>query len=163
MKTWVKLVTVGASLLIIDVFTKLYVVYNIAKMSWLHPFYPYGGIGVFKNALGIDLTINYVENKGAAWGCFSAYSNVLFYLRIFIVLSLVIFLIYSKFPFKKALPFCLIITGAVGNILDYIFYGHVVDMIHFKVGSYSYPVFNFADMIITMGILWVFFSLFKKQ
>ena len=162
MKTWIKLIIIAAALLAVDIATKFYTFHHITKMSWLHPFYPYGGVGVFKNFFGIGLSINYVENKGAAWGCFSSYSNILFYLRILIVIALVVFLIYSKFPFKKALPFCLIITGAVGNILDYIFYGHVVDMIHFKIGTYSFPVFNVADMVITAGIIWVFFSLFKK-
>lgn len=162
MKTWMKLLITGFLLLSIDMATKFYTFHHVAKMSWIHPVYPYGGIGVFKDFLGTSFSINYVGNTGAAWGCFSAYSNVLFYLRIVIVLALIVFLIYSKFSFKKAMPFCLIVTGAIGNILDRIFYGHVVDMFHFKIGSYSYPVFNVADTFITIGIIWIFFSLFKK-
>jgi signal peptidase II len=129
-------------------------------MSWFYPFYPYGGIGVFKDFLGMSLSINHVENIGAAWGAFSAYSGVLFYLRILIIASLIYYLIHSKFSFKRSIPFSLIIIGAIGNILDSIFYGHVIDMIHFKFGAYSYPLFNVADATITIGVIWFLISSF---
>jgi signal peptidase II len=49
------------------------------------------------------------------------------------------------------LGFALIISGAIGNILDRLFYGHVVDYILFHTQTWSFAVFNLADSFITMG------------
>jgi len=49
-------------------------------------------------------------------------------------------------------PFALILTGAVGNVLDYFVYGHVIDMLHFVLWTYDFPVFNIADSLITLGV-----------
>jgi signal peptidase II len=164
MKKWIKLVLLSVILLSIDISIKWYVHSNIPKMSWLYPLYPYGGIGVFKDIFGVGFSINYVQNPGAAWGFFSSYSDYLFYFRIIIILSLIIYLIYSKPSLKKAVGICLIVTGAVGNIIDHILYGFVVDMFYFTFGSYSFPVFNVADSLITIGIGWILLgSVFTSQ
>ena len=166
MKKWIKLISISATLLIIDIIIKRYVYMYVPKMSFAHPFYPYGGIAVFNNIFGVSFSINFVQNPGAAWGAFSSYSTYLFYLRILIIVGLIIYLIYTNPGFKKALGFCLIVAGAIGNILDYIFYGYVVDMFYFTFGSYSYPVFNVADSMITVGIIWVLLGslfFFKKE
>lgn len=47
--------------------------------------------------------------------------------------------------------FALIIAGAIGNLLDRLFYGHVVDYILFYIQSWSFAVFNLADSFITIG------------
>ena len=160
MNKWIKLILLGIILILIDAATKWYVHLNIPKMSWLHPVYPYGGIGIFKDFFGISFSINYVQNPGAAWGAFASYSDYLFYFRIVIVVSLIVYLILSCPPFKKAVGICLILTGAIGNIIDHIVYGYVVDMFYFTSGLYSFPVFNVADSLITVGIFWVLFDSF---
>lgn len=157
MKKWIKLLSFLVILILIDMGSKYYVLHHVEKMSWMHPFFPYGGIGIFKDFYGISFSINLVENTGAAWGIFSKYPHVLFYVRIAIIIGLVIYLIGFSKDRKKEIPLILIISGAVGNILDYIFYQKVIDMFHFRFGDYSYPVFNFADFLITMGIIWLFF------
>lgn len=163
MKKWIKLIVICIILLLTDVIIKRLVFINVAKMSLLHPNYPYGGIGIFRDFLGISFSINYVQNPGAAWGAFSGYTSLLFYLRIIITIFLIGYLFRSNPSFGRALGFCLIITGALGNIIDYIVYGHVVDMFYFTFGKYSYPVFNLADSLITVGILWLIFSSFFKK
>nr|WP_116301682.1 signal peptidase II [Alkalilimnicola ehrlichii] len=45
----------------------------------------------------------------------------------------------------------LILGGAVGNLIDRVAYGHVVDFIHFYIGDWSWPIFNVADIAITVG------------
>ncbi|MBU6446833.1 MAG: signal peptidase II, partial [Verrucomicrobia bacterium] len=50
-------------------------------------------------------------------------------------------------------PIWLVVTGAIGNVLDYCLYGHVIDFIHFTFWGYSFPIFNVADSCITIGIL----------
>ncbi len=164
MNKWVKLILISLFLLSLDSALKYFVQKNVPRME--EHFYPYGGIGVFENFFGISLSLNYVENKGAAWGSFANYSTLLFYARVFIVLGLIVYLILANLTFKKLFPYWLVITGAIGNILDYIFYGHVVDMIHFVFGSYSFAVFNLADAMISAGILLLIiesFPSFKKR
>jgi len=163
MRRWIKLLILFIFLILIDIGTKNYVFHNVQKMSWLHPFYPYGGIGVFKDFLGISFSINLVENTGAAWGLFSKYPHVLFFIRVFIVIGLVVYLAIFNKDKRKDIPLILIITGAIGNILDIIFYKKVIDMFHFRFWNYSYPVFNFADFFITLGIILLFFTFISRK
>lgn len=164
MKKWIKLISVCLIFLLIDIVSKRYVQTHIPRMSLLHPFYPYGGIAVFKDFLGIGFSINYVQNPGAAWGTFSSYSTYLFAFRVIITLGLLIYLIIKNPSMKKAFGICLILTGAIGNILDHIFYGFVVDMFYFTFGSsHSFPVFNVADSLISIGIVWLLFFTFSSK
>lgn len=163
MKRWIRLVILFVVLIVIDVGLKFYVSHYIEKMSWKHPFYPYGGIGVFKDFFGISFSINFVENTGAAWGIFSKYPHFLFYFRIIIVIGLVIYLVFFNKDKRKDIPLMLLITGAVGNILDFIFYKKVIDMFHFKFWGHSYPIFNFADFLITFGIIWLLIIFFIEK
>lgn len=126
--------------------------------------YPYGGIGVFKNVFGgIQFSIVHVQNLGAAWGIFSAYSEYLLWIRIIIIGALLVYLLFGVKQRKKQIPIILIITGAIGNILDFAFYGHVIDMLYFKFWGFSYPIFNFADCFITIGIFLLFSLNLRKK
>lgn len=148
----------------IDVLTKYYTYHFIPAMEHSPFKYPYGGIGVFKNLFGgIQFSIVYVKNLGAAWGIFSAYSEYLLWIRITIIGALFLYLLFGVKQTKQQLPIILIITGAIGNILDFSLYGHVVDMLYFKFWGFSYPIFNFADCFITIGIFLLFFLNLKKK
>ncbi len=148
-------------LLLFDFLSKYYTNLSIPKMSYLHPLYPFGGIPIFQDFLGSSLSINFVQNKGAAWGLFSGMPNLLFYSRIIIVIALMVYTVFFNSQKKRDPPLFLILTGALGNILDTIIYGYVVDMIHFTFGSYSFPVFNCADAMIFSGIFWLFLLSFR--
>lgn len=135
-----------------DAILKAYVHLSIPVMNVSSPIYPYDGIGVFRNWHGIDFAITHVINKGAAWGAFASLQQYLLYARIAIISGLITYLFFIKAdPFRK---FCLtlIATGAIGNVVDYFVYGHVIDMFYFIFWGYSYPVFNIADSVIFCGI-----------
>jgi signal peptidase II len=135
-----------------DVFLKAYIHHNLSMMSAASPIYPYGGIGVFKGWHGIDFAIVHVLNKGAAWGMLSSFQDYLLYLRLVIIGGLLTYLFFVKqSPYNKW-ALTLIATGAIGNVIDYFVYGHVVDMFYFVLWGYSYPVFNIADSAIFCGI-----------
>ena len=114
--------------------------------------YPYGGIGVFKNFLGISLSLNYVGNTGAAWGMLSNYSFALLIGRLFLVSLLVWYLLRGRGPTLRLSAITLIVAGAIGNIFDMLVYKHVIDMVKFVFWGYHYPVFNIADVAICTGI-----------
>ncbi|HSX38426.1 MAG TPA: signal peptidase II [Chlamydiales bacterium] len=144
-------------LLCVDIASK------IGAIVWIPPIfrgeYPFGGIGVFSNFFGISFSLNYIENTGAAWGMFPGYPSLLFGIRVMVILGLIAYLIFHN---KKEL--WLIAVGAIGNALDFILYGHVIDFFHFTFWGYSFPVFNFADSYITIGALClIFFEFFKKS
>jgi signal peptidase II len=131
-------------------------------MGWNAPYFPYGGIGVFENWQGIDFSINHVMNLGAAWGIFSNFHQALFYARVGIIGAMIVYLCFFSAREQKT-PLLMIITGALGNVLDHLLYGHVIDMFYFRFWGYSFPVFNIADSVIFCGIVWLFIQSFLKK
>ncbi len=147
----------GISLLIlsIDVFSKYWTHANLPLMGYAFPNFPYGGIPVFSNFLGIEFSISHLTNRGAAWGILSDYQDLLLYARILLICGMLSYLIFfNRIPAYR-FPLALVILGAVGNIIDYFVYGHVIDMLHFVFWGYDYPVFNIADAAVTLGIIWL--------
>jgi len=85
-----------------------------------------------------------------------------------IFLVLYIYIKSSKENEAEALSLSLIIGGAVGNLLDRIFYGEVIDFIDAHIGDTHWPAFNISDTAITIGVsvllLNVFFpALFQRK
>lgn len=128
---------------------------DIPLMGTQEFFYPYGGIPGFRNFLGIEFSIVYAFNTGAAWGIFSEYKDLLLVARVLLLGALVAFAFFYNDNPQYRLPFALIIAGALGNIVDYFLYGHVIDMFRFVFWGYDYPVFNLADASIFIGIFWL--------
>lgn len=116
--------------------------------------------------------ISYVLNPGAAFG-FLAGSHPAFRNPFFIGVSiLAIFLIvyYSRRAQEKGPFFVLglgfILGGAVGNLIDRLRIGMVVDFLDFSLGSYHWPTFNVADATITTGVFLMLLDLlgeWKRQ
>ena len=102
--------------------------------------YPFGGIGVFSNWGGITFSITHVINKGAALGVFSSLQTWLVYARVCIVSGLFLFLLFGRTTSFRKGCLTLIFAGAVGNVVDYFLYGHVVDMFYFIFWGYSFPL-----------------------
>ncbi len=102
-------------------------------------------------------SLQYHENTGAVWGILSGKVQILSIFT-FIILAFIVFL-YLKIPQdKKYNPMKLItvfiIAGAVGNLIDRIFLGHVVDFIYFKL--INFPLFNIADSYLTVSCILLF-------
>ena len=146
----------------LDSFLKYYVFHNIPMMSWQYPFFPFGGIPVF-DFFNISFSINHVENTGAAWGMFSSFSKLLLMIRIVIIFFLFVYFVAFLKDRSKELPYLLVIIGAFGNIIDYFVYGKVIDMLHFRFFNYSFPIFNLADSLISIGIFWLVINIGVKK
>jgi signal peptidase II len=150
--------------LALDIVSKYFVQEYIEPMDGYSLWYPYNGIGVFRNFLGIEFSITHATNRGAAWGILAEYQNYLLIFRIFMVGLIINYLLFFNKIKKIVIPLSLIAAGALGNIIDYFLYGHVVDMFHFVFWGYDYPVFNIADASIFIGILWIFLlTVFKVK
>lgn len=137
---------VGAVLVIIDQIIKYFV------SAYLQPV---GSVSVIDNLF----SLTYVENKGVAFGMFSDMRWV-FVTLTSVLLAIIIFYMFKKRPKGKFFYICaaLIIGGGIGNLIDRIFYGYVIDYLSL---SFFPPVCNFADYCITAGtIMLVIYLLF---
>jgi signal peptidase II len=157
-------IALAICLFMADAMLKAYIHHEIPLISGSSPVYPYGGIGVFRGWHGIDFSIVYVANKGAAWGVFASLQKYLLYARVAIIGGLLAYLLFVKASAYRKFCLTLIATGAFGNVVDYFVYGYVVDMFYFIFWGYSYPVFNIADSAIFTGIvLLIAEALFNKM
>ncbi len=155
---------IGVCVFLVDLISKYLTNSFLPVMNHSTFWYPYGGIGVFKNFLGIEFSISHQINHGAAWGIFSEFQMPLLYLRIALIVGLVIYALFFNKHAEWNIPLVLIIAGATGNVVDYFIYGHVVDMIHFVLWGYDFPVFNIADSAIFLGITsMIVLSCFEKN
>jgi signal peptidase II len=102
--------------------------------------------------------LTYVQNRGVAFGILQNKAILINFISIGAVLSMIwyLHLNYKKISKLEVVTWTLIIAGALGNILDRIFRGYVVDMIDFR-GIWQY-VFNLADAYINIGIFLMIIS-----
>jgi signal peptidase II len=103
-----------------------------------------------------------VRNTGSAFGMFRNFGSNFF---IIISAAAIVFLVYLIVKNAYNLfGLSLILGGAVGNLIDRLFYGKVVDFIDFSVGSFHWPSFNVADSSLTVGIIIIFLTaLFENR
>lgn len=108
--------------------------------------------------------ITYINNYGAGF-------SILQDQRIFLCLVSIIaigILVYLLITEKKnsnltKASYLMIIAGALGNLIDRIRLGYVVDFLDFNIFGYDFPVFNFADCCITIGCFIVIFIVLKEN
>ena len=115
----------------------------------------------FKQIVIVDdfLLFTYVQNKGGAWGIFNDIPLLFVFLIPIIVIGLVYYAIKSKNK-TEVLAVNLIIGGALGNYIDRVFRGYVVDFIDFRI----WPVFNVADIFVVIGgILLIASAILEKD
>jgi len=138
--------------LIIDQLTKFIVFKN---------FQPGESLPVIKNIFHISL----VCNKGVAFGVFSkniAGAAFIWISYVSVIIIIFIFAFYKKF-FHKGRPaqvfLSLILAGAIGNLIDRIRFGCVIDFLDFRI----WPVFNVADSAITIGTVLLILQMLKQR
>lgn len=111
------------------------------------------------------LNLTYVENTGAA---FSMLENNTIFLIIITIVTL--FLIYKfllknkQFNKLEITTYSLLIGGIIGNLIDRIIHGYVIDYLEFIILNRHMPIFNFADICIVIGtILFLFITIKEEQ
>lgn len=121
---------------------------QITKYITLKSLKPIGSIEVLNGIL----SFTYVENRGAAFGILQN-ARWVFIIITVLAIAAIIGYVFKVKPTDKTLlaSLSLILSGAVGNMIDRIFRGFVVDMI--EVTFIDYPVFNFADCCVVVGAI----------
>lgn len=100
------------------------------------------------------LHLHYLENRGAAWGIFSGKQMFLIGLTSIIIVALIIYLYKMRKKWVTIwypVAFVLIISGAIGNLIDRLYLGYVRDFIYFKL--INFPIFNVADIFVVCGAI----------
>lgn len=126
--------------LIIDRITKVWAVKSLSVK---------GDIVIIKDIFGFS----YLENRGAAFGIFQNKVSILSFVTLIIICIIIFYIIkYRPKNIFLKISLSLIIGGALGNLIDRIFYKYVVDFIlfHYK-NVYYFPTFNVADMMVVVG------------
>ncbi len=117
---------------------------------------PIGSLGVINGFL----RLNYVENTGAAFGSFSSHTALLSIVT-FIAVSIGFYYLLSgkiKFGFEYVC-ILLVLSGGIGNLIDRVFRGFVIDYI--EPTFIDFAVFNFADILVTCGAVLLIIGLTK--
>lgn len=102
--------------------------------------------------------LTFITNTGAAFGLLAGEQTLLrqvFFIAVAMVALLVLFFSYRHLHSQGRLfvhAIGLIAGGAVGNLIDRLRFGHVVDFLDFYVKGYHWPAFNVADSAITIGV-----------
>lgn len=113
--------------------------------------------------------LTYVRNTGAAFGIFAGSAEI--FRRPFLILvsilasAFIISLLRRLPPDEKGLITALtfILGGAIGNLIDRVFYGEVIDFLDFYWRSYHWPAFNIADSFITVGVAIALYCLYRHE
>jgi signal peptidase II len=139
---------VAALVVILDQLSKLWINANRPQTELLPGF--------------LDLV--YVENTGAIFGLVHSHTELFIALGIAASVIILVFLYY--FPPATTVgmvSFALILGGAVGNLIDRVRLGYVIDFISFHIHElFHWPAFNIADAALTVGILMLIYYLYKS-
>lgn len=115
---------------------------------------------IIKNFFSIVLT----KNTGAAFSFMTGYSWV------FVIIAILVLIFFIKYYISKKdlnkleiISYSLLIGGIIGNLIDRIINGFVVDFLSFKIFGYYFPVFNFADTFIVIGAIILIISTIRSD
>lgn len=140
-------------MLVVDRFTKYYISTNMElgeKIEVIKDFF----------------YITHHTNKGAAWGIFHNADMTMVLGIMSVIVSIIMIFIFFKFDkWPLHLSLAMIISGALGNAYGRIFNGEVTDFLDFYIFKYDFPIFNVADMMVTLGtiLLVVYILFFHKE
>lgn len=108
--------------------------------------------------------LTYVRNTGAAWSILEG--NRLFLILVSIVaIGLVYFFMIKDKKIEKIeqVGYGILLGGILGNLLDRIVLGYVIDFFHFIFGNYNFPIFNVADIGIVLGTFIIIGIMLKED
>ncbi len=113
-------------------------------------------------ALGLGFHLTYTRNTGAAFGILQGGTFLLGILSAVVSAAIFVYLLRHArtMPRLQLVALTLILSGAVGNMIDRFLLGFVRDFIHFYVQGFNYPVFNVADMCVVGGAALLLLSSF---
>ena len=153
---YLKLAIIAGLVIILDQITKAVILYYLPL---------YHSISIIPGFF----SITHIHNPGGAFGFMANQSSIL---RIIVFLCFsslaicLIFYFYKKTPVEYSMlaaGFALIFGGAIGNLIDRIRLGEVVDFLDVYIGTLYWPTFNIADSAVSIGMVIFAYHLFFKK
>ena len=139
--------SISIFIILIDQFTKYLMFYNNK---------------IFINKDFLLFKLDFVKNYGAAFNILSGNRILLSLISIFFSIILIYLILRRNTSTKLDLySYSFILGGTIGNGLDRIMKGFVVDFINLKI--INFPVFNIADISINIGLILILYSIFKNK
>ena len=110
------------------------------------------------------LSITSHRNNGAAWGILSGKMAFFYIITVIILIILIVFFIKeAKHNLLMQIAISLLFAGALGNFIDRVLNGEVVDFVDTYIFSYNFPIFNVADSSLTIGVVLVIIALLRDM
>ena len=109
------------------------------------------------------LYITKVYNDGISFSMLTGKRYLI--IRISIIILIFLYFYMKKFKENKRniIAFSLLIGGLLGNLIDRIIHGYVIDFIDFYIFNYNYPIFNIADVCICIGVFILLYSIYLGE
>ncbi len=145
-----KIIIIAVFVLIIDLVTKLLIdnSYNLNESNVIIPNFFY---------------LTKIYNDGASWNILAGHPIIIIIITIIVLIALLIYQSRFKINLRNTLAFSFVYGGIMGNLIDRMLYGYVIDFFDFKIFGYDFPVFNIADIFIVCGIFLLFIAVIKKE
>jgi signal peptidase II len=154
-KKYIVLTATVAIVLFLDIMTKAY----IASTMLLHESF---------DVIRGFFSITYIRNPGAAFGFLAGAPPIfrsIFFLSITVIVVALILYYISKSRVEETFghfPMSLILAGALGNMIDRVRFGEVIDFLDVYIGTHHWPAFNVADSAISVGVVLLAVSLLRQ-
>jgi signal peptidase II len=153
-RSWLLLVVIIGAVVLLDQVTKRAVVDHLRVGETVRPI----------PALSPFFQITYSQNTGAAFGFLPQAGDIFLVIAVIVVLSMLVY--YRRIADSDMLSrvaIGLICAGALGNALDRLEYGHVVDFIHYQIPGVISNVSNIADHAIVTGVILLFIASWRAE
>ncbi|MFA5603322.1 MAG: signal peptidase II [Bacilli bacterium] len=146
-----KVIIISFICLMIDQLVKFVITTNIALLD---------SVSVIKSFF----SITYVRNYGAAWSILEG-NKIFLIMAAFLSLFLIyfVFIRNNKLNKLEIITYGVLIGGIVGNLVDRIIYGYVIDFFDFNIFGYEFPVFNMADIFIVVSVGLMILNILKEE
>ena len=111
-------------------------------------------------------SLTHIRNSGVAFGLFASQQSeykALMFVSISTIAIIAILVIFHQTPKEKKMVqmgLVLIFSGAIGNLIDRVLHGEVIDFVDFFINRHHFPAFNIADSCITIGVTLMVIDLF---
>ncbi len=146
-----KIAIIAAICIFIDFISKLLVINNLEVNTGF-------------NIINSFFSILYVKNTGAAWGMFSNGTMILAILSMIFLYFAIKYIYESKNISKLSIiSYGMLIGGIIGNLIDRLLRGYVIDFLSFNIFGYNFPVFNIADTFIVISIILIVIESIIKE
>lgn len=103
-------------------------------------------------------SLTYTNNTGAAFSILTGKRIFLIIISLLVIFLILFYIKRNKLNKISTLAFSLVLGGSLGNLIDRLLKGYVVDFLSFKFFNYNFPIFNLADSFITIGVILLLFT-----